>query len=784
MRNTLVISACLALVASLGGPNPGASAAANDKENVLPKYAPSAQELKDAYERADKFGSATAGKVFKERIAPHWFANDTCFWYRNDNRGGTKEFILVEAAKGTRKPVFDHAKLAEALTKASGDTYTADKLPFGSIHIEDDLKAVQFKVKDTVWQCDLYSYACSKTDKSVSFPAEDSPPDFRRRRGGRDPEQDRSEPARRTAADDSRPTRLRSPDGKWFAFARDYDVYVRGSGDEVRLSNNTDQKQGFGVLTWSPDSKTLIAYRIEPGDYGDVYKIESSPRGGGRAKLHIQTYAQPGDRFNSYEMWLFDIDKKTATKAEIEPIDFDGPPTLRWKPDSKHFTFERTDRGHQRFRVIEIDVATGKARNLIEEKSSTFINSYLPIKPHYFEGTQEILWSSEQDGWNHLYLTDAKTGAIKHQVTKGPWVVRGIDKVDEKERQIWFRASGMNPDQDPYLIHFYRTNFDGTGLVALTAGDGLHSLQYSPDRKYLIDTYSRVDLPPIHELRLVATGALVCELEKADASALLETGWKMPEPFHAKGRDGKTDIWGVVCRPNNLDPSRRYAVLEDIYAGPQDSFVPKTWGRASYLQTLAQLGFIVVQIDGMGTMNRSKAFHDVCWKNLADAGLPDHILWLQELARRYPYIDLDRVGIFGTSAGGQNSTGAMLFHPEFYKAAVSSCGCHDNRIDKYNWNEQWMGYPVGPHYAAQSNITNAHKLKGKLMLLVGEQDTNVPPESTYRLVDALIKSKKDFEFILLPGMDHSDGGPYGERRRRDFFVRHLHGVEPPDRNGP
>jgi dipeptidyl aminopeptidase/acylaminoacyl peptidase len=434
--------------------------------------------------------------------------------------------------------------------------------------------------------------------------------------------------------------------------------------------------------------------------------------------------------------------------------------------------------------VIEIDVATGKARNLIEEKSSTFINSYLPIKPHYLEGTQEILWSSEQDGWNHLYLTDAKTGTIKQQVTKGSWVVRGIDKVDEKERQIWFRASGMNPDQDPYLIHFYRINFDGSGLVALTAGDGLHSLQYSPDRKYIIDTYSRVDLPPVHELRLVASGALVCELEKADASALLETGWKMPEPFHTKGRDGKTDIWGVVCRPNNLDSSKCYPVLDDIYAGPQDSFVPKTWGRASYLQTLAELGFIVVQIDGMGTMNRSKAFHDVCWKNLADAGLPDHILWLQELARRYPYIDLDRVGIFGTSAGGQNSTGAMLFHPEFYKAAVSSCGCHDNRIDKYNWNEQWMGYPVGPHYAAQSNITNAHKLKGKLMLIVGEQDTNVPPESTYRLVDALIKAKKDFEFILVPGMDHSDGGPYGERRRRDFFVRHLHGVEPPDRNGP
>jgi dipeptidyl aminopeptidase/acylaminoacyl peptidase len=308
-------------------------------------------------------------------------------------------------------------------------------------------------------------------------------------------------------------------------------------------------------------------------------------------------------------------------------------------------------------------------------------------------------------------------------------------------------------------------------------------LQYSPDRKYVIDTYSRVDLPPVHELRLVATGGMVCELDKADASALLETGWKMPEAFHAKGRDGQTDIWGVVCRPSNLDQSKRYPVLEDIYAGPQDSFAPKTWGRASYLQSLAELGFIVVQMDGMGTANRSKAFHDVCWKNLADAGLPDHILWLRELAQRYPYVDLGRVGIFGTSAGGQNSTGALLFHPEFYKAAVSACGCHDNRMDKSSWNEHWMGYPVGPHYAAQSNITNALKLKGKLLLIVGEQDSNVPPESTYRLADALIKAKKDFDFLVVPGMNHSDGGSYGERRRRDFFVRHLHGVEAPDRNG-
>ena len=255
------------------------------------------------------------------------------------------------------------------------------------------------------------------------------------------------------------------------------------------------------------------------------------------------------------------------------------------------------------------------------------------------------------------------------------------------------------------MIHYYRVNFDGTGLVALTEGNGNHSIQYSPDRKYLIDTYSRVDMAPVHELRRVADGKLVCELEKADITELQASGWQPPEVFVAKGRDGTTDIWGIICRPAHLDPSKKYPVIEYIYAGPQGSFVPKTFSPARRFAALTDLGFIVVQIDGMGTANRSKAFHDVCWHNLKDAGFPDRILWHQAVAGKYSYYDTDRVGIYGTSAGGQNSTGAVLFHPDFYKVAVSACGCHDNRMDKASWNEQWMGYPVGPQYAACSNIT-------------------------------------------------------------------------------
>ncbi|HYO23857.1 MAG TPA: prolyl oligopeptidase family serine peptidase, partial [Lacipirellulaceae bacterium] len=393
-------------------------------------------------------------------------------------------------------------------------------------------------------------------------------------------------------------------------------------------------------------------------------------------------------------------------------------------------------------------------------------------------------YSSERDGTRRAYLFDSAAGVVTNPITPQGWVVRAIDRVDEEARQIWFRASGMQPDQDPYFLHHFRVNFDGSGLVPLTAGNGNHRLEFSPDRRFYIDSYSRVDLPTVHELRRASDGALVTELERGDASELEAAGWRPPEVFTAKGRDGATDIWGIISRPADFDPQRRYPVIEYIYAGPQGSFVPKSFSSTPQFAALNALGFIVVQIDGMGTANRSKAFHDVCWHNLADAGFPDRILWHRAVAAQYPQYDLDRVGIYGGSAGGQNAAGALLRHGDFYKAAVAACGCHDNRLDKASWNEQWMGYPVGPHYAACSNIENAAKLTGKLMLIVGELDENVPVESTYRFADALIKAGKDFDLVVVPGAGHGMGGRYGERRLRDFFVQTLHGVDPLDRNKP
>ncbi|MBI3864400.1 MAG: prolyl oligopeptidase family serine peptidase [Planctomycetia bacterium] len=579
-----------------------------------------------------------------------------------------------------------------------------------------------------------------------------------------------------------------SPDGKWVAFLKEHNVFVRPveREGEVQLSRDGAENQAYILAGWSPDSATLTAFRVEPGDDGQVYLVESSPRGGGRARLHQRGYPLPGDKFAAYELNVFEVASANQIKPGVERIDF-GFPRIRWSRDGRTFTYEKIDRGHQRFRLIEVEARTGLTRHLIDERTDTFIwtahtENADVRRITWLEKTDEIVYASERDGWRHLYLVDAATGEVKNKITQGEWVVRGIERIDEERRQVWFRASGMNPDQDPYFIHFYRINFDGTGLVSLTAGDGNHTVQFSPDRQFLIDTYSRADAPPAHVLRRTIDGSQVCELERADISELESRGWQAPEVFVAKGRDGTTEIWGIICRPRDFDPAKTYPVIESIYAGPQGSYVPKSFSSERRFASLADMGCIVVQIDGMGTANRSKAFHDLCWKNLKDAGLPDRILWHQAVARKYPYYDISRVGIYGTSAGGQNATGAVLFHPEFYKVAVSACGCHDNRMDKASWNEQWMGYPVGKQYAECSNIDNAHRLKGKLMLIVGEMDTNVPPESTLRLADALIRANKDFELVVVPGAGHGMGGAFGTRKMHSFLAKHLLGTETPDRS--
>lgn len=599
-----------------------------------------------------------------------------------------------------------------------------------------------------------------------------------------EPEQASEEPS---ASRRKRPAARRSdghsPDGRWQAFYRDHNVWIRSLEDqeEFRLSSEGADGDAYqGPFHWSPDSRRLVVVRTQAGDTRRVHYIESSPRDQLQPKLHSYDYLKPGDRVAIDRPQLFDIEHRRAIPVDDDL--FQNPWSirdLRWAPDSSRFTFLFNQRGHQILRIVALDAETGEARAIVEERSETFIDYSGKLFVRYLDATDEILWMSERDGWNHLYLIDAITGDVKHQITQGPWVVRQVEYVDVEQRQIWFTAGGIWPDQDPYFLHHARVDFDGSHLVVLTEGKGTHAVQFSPDRRWLIATWSRVDSPPVTELRCVQDGRLICVLEQADWSALLETGWQIPQPFVAKGRDGQTDIYGVIFRPRRFDPEQKYPVIEDIYAGPHSAFVPKRFSAFHRQQALAELGFVVVKIDGMGTSHRSKAFHDVCWRNLADAGFPDRILWIQAAAEADPALDLDRVGIFGGSAGGQNALGALLFHGDFYHVAVADCGCHDNRMDKIWWNEQWMGWPVGPHYADSSNVTHAHRLTGKLLLIVGETDRNVDPASTMQVVDALIRADKDFDLLVMPGVGHGAAeSRYGSRRRQDFFVRHLLGVQP------
>ncbi len=725
------------------------------------------QGTKQDYDRANRLHELTRDKVFKTGVQAHWSEDGNRFWYRNDLPEDAREFLIVDATQGERGPAFDHEALARALTEATGEPQDAERLPFDRITVEPD-GAIRFEAKDKGWRFDPGSGDLTEADKPPKEDEEESERQ-RPRRGDR-------QRVESTRAEES-------PDGRWVAFIRDHNVHLRDSKsrEEFPLSFDGIESNAYEPrVFWAPDSAKLVALRTEKGDEREIHMIESAPDDQLQPKLHSMHYLKPGDRVPISRPHLFDV----ASKQEIAVADtlFPNPwsiDEIRWAPDSSRFTFLYNQRGHQVLRLIAVDADSGEATAIIDEQSPTFVDYAFKTFTHYLEESNEIIWMSERDGWNHLYLIDAQTGAVKNPITQGEWVVRGVDRVDEDARQVWFHAGGIHPGQDPYHVHHARVNFDGSGLVLLTEGDGTHEVRYSPDRRFLIDTYSRVDRPPVTELRRTEDGKLVCPLEEADWSALRETGWQVPERFVAKGRDGTTDIYGVIYRPTTFDPETRYPVIEKIYAGPHDAFVPKRFSPYHDAQAIAELGFIVVQIDGMGTNWRSRAFHDVCWKNIGDSGFPDRILWMKAAAETRPFMDLSRVGIYGGSAGGQSALRALLAHGDFYKAASADCGCHDNRMDKIWWNEAWMGWPVGPHYAEQSNVTQAHKLQGKLLLMVGELDRNVDPASTMQVVDALIEADKDFELIVFPGAGHGAGGSrYGQRRMRDFFVRNLLGVEP------
>lgn len=737
------------------------------------------------YERALGLQEKYRGLVIHLPDEVEWIEGTDRFVYRRTVAGG-HEYMEVDAEKQTQQPAFDHARLAAVLSKELGEPVKAETLPFRQLRVKDSGAALEFMREGSRerWRCELAAYTCAKLPEPPAPVVADDDGGY-----------DSTPPAVNGSAH-----ALASPDGNWLAYVENYNVVVRAAhakGAEaeravVRLSldGSEDNYYALDTLAWSPDSKHLAAYRIRPGYRREVHYIESSPTDQLQPKYSSMVYPKAGDVLSLFQPVLFDVTgrRELAIDNTLFPNPYEMT-SLEWWKDSRGFTFEYNQRGHQVYRVIEVDAATGKARTLIEETSATFIN-YEPLTRNQFDhgkryrmdmdDGKEILWASERDGWEHLYLFNGHTGALERQVTRGDWVVRAVDRVDEAHHEIYFEASGMGEDEDPYYVHGYKIGFDGTGLTALTPAKADHTLSYSPDGKYFVDTYSRIDLAPVMELHRAGDAGVAMVVDTADDGPLKAAGWQPAEPFHTAGRDGKTQIWGVIYRPMNFDEKKKYPVIEDIYAGPQGSFVPKSFSARA--EPLTALGFVVAQIDGMGTNNRSRAFHDVAWRNLKDAGFADRILWHKAVAAKYPWYDISRMGIFGTSAGGQNAMGALLFHPEFYQVAVANSGSHDNRMDKIWWNEQWMGWPVGPWYAESSNVDNAWRLQGKLMLVVGEMDKNVDPATTYQVANALIKANKDFDLLFVPGGGHGAGGRYGARKLMDFFVRNLLGETTPDWN--
>jgi len=706
----------------------------------------------DAYRRAERFASPRIARLVQHaNLEPHWIDGGPAFWYRTDVRR-RRRFVRVDAG-GRKLPAFDHQRLATVLAAASGERIDPDSLPFGSIEFAAD--GVRFEAFGQSWLWDAGQAVCTKVDK---------------------PQTDEQK------EDTKDPPRELSPDGRWRAVARDHNLFVDevdGDGD-YRLTDDGTAADFYRPLIWSPDGRWLVALRTVPGDHGKMVNVTAKPEEGVRPAVREYVYELPGDKLDVRRLYVFDTSARTGREVTADPIGWWGPPggPLTWR-DGTHLLYEQTYRGFQRRIVGEIDVTTSTVRTVIDERSETFLP---PMKAwsHYVNNGAEILWMSERSGWNHLYRIDGPTGEVKNAITSGDWAVLSVEQVDDERREIVFTAGGREPAQNPYHRHWYRVGFDGSNLVHLSPGIGTHNLTFSPDGSVYLDTWSRVDRAPVTTIRRTSDAALLAELESADVADLLATGWRWPEAFTAKGRDGETDIWGVVYRPSNLDESKQHPVIECIYAGPQGSSVPVSFQAARDQQALAELGFIIVQLDGMGMSGRSKAFQGVAWHNLGDSGFDDRVLWIKALAERYSYVDASRVGIYGGSAGGYNAARALIAANDFYSVAVAISGNHDHRTDKVWWNELWMGYPVGPHYAEQSNVEQAAKLKGHLLLLDGALDDNVNPFAAgQQFVEALIRANKDFDYLLVPGAGHGVGVPYAKRRMWDHFVRYLLGADPP-----
>ena len=613
-----------------------------------------------------------------------------------------------------------------------------------------------------------------------------------------------------TSAQRPNPLAVTSPDGSREAYIKDHNLWMRElkTGKETQLTVDGVKDFGYAtdnagwvhsdraILVWSPDSKKIATFQQDQRAASDMYLVTTNV---GAPKLEQWKYPLPGEPIATIQRVVIEIDVPKIVRLQMPPdshrstlcddISCEGGwEDVQWSADSKTLGFVSTSRDHKISNLRVADVATGAVKDVYEETTATqFESGQGAVNWKYLPNSNEFVWYTERDGWGHLYLYDLTTKRLKNPITSGDWVVTQVLNVDEKTRTIYFLAGGREKGRDPYFAHFYRVGFDGKNLKLLTPEDGNHSVTLSPDEKYFVDVYSKPDVPATSVLRDM-TGKVVASLEKTDIARLSATGWKPPTPIVVKARDNTTDLYGLMFTPTTLDPQKKYPIINYIYPGPQGGSVGSrsfNAGRGDN-QALAELGFVVVMIDGTCNPLRSKAFHDACYGNMADNTLPDQVGAMKQLAAKYPYIDIDKVGIWGHSGGGYATAAAMFRYPDFFKVGISESGNHDNRNYEDDWGERYIGLlKTGAdgksNYENQANQNFAKDLKGKLLLAHGGMDDNVPPYNTYLVVDALIKANKDFDLLIFPNARHGFGADsfYMMRRRWDYFVKHLLGAEPP-----
>ncbi len=720
------------------------------------------------YISAEQFIPKNAAKlVFNNNVRANWIDETDNFWYTLNTRKG-KEFLLVNTAVKTKEAAFDHIVLAERISNLLDTVYDPYKLPFNRISFNED-KRIEFTLKKKIYHFDNETFELVEIERETRVKGE------------------------------------KSPDGKWTAYVKNHNLHIKNlsTQKEIQLSwdgiekyeyaqsyswynlvdvDNPKEAKSELTVKWSPDSEKIATIRTDYRKAKHLYLWQSVPEEGMRAKVWSYERPLPGETdLAMVEFVLFDVNTRKQTKIGIEPYaSFLYWGSMEWL-NNDVLVMDRRHRGFKQTDIIEVNARTGKTRAVASDKMDTYVD----VNISYYKAldkSRELIMNSEKDGWNHLYLYDWENEELKNQITTGKFVVKNVQFIDEKNRQIYFTAGGKEAGRNPYLNHLYVVNFDGSDLVLLTPEDAHHEISFNKKGDLFIDNYSRVDLPTVSILRSAKNGEVLMEIEKADIADLLATGWTYPEVYTVKARDSETDVWGIIRRPSHFDSSKSYGIIDATYSGPQavKMAVDFTGAFRSWDQSFAELGFIVVTVDGLGTAQRSKKFHDFSYKNLGDIGADDHEKAIRELAAKYRFMDIDRVGIFGHSAGGYDAARALLVKPDFYKVGVSSAGNHDHRLAKAWWPELYMGFPEGPEYAEQANMAIAANLKGKLLLVHGDMDNNVNTIETLQLANAFMEANRDFDMLILPNKTHSIyDHKFFTRKRWDYFVKHLMGAEPP-----